>query len=381
MSAVQHVRFWLIAVILFGLTVWLLRGVLMPFFAGMVIAYMLDPIADRFEATGAPRWLATTLVLLGFLLVIVAVLVVLVPVVSSQVGGLLAALPDYATQLNEALVPVFDRLAVYAGMESIADVRGALARYAGDAVQWLGRILGGIWRGGLAIIDILSLLVITPVVAFYLLRDWDRMVATVDSYLPRAYADTIRGLASEVNHTLASFLRGQALVCLILGVYYAIALSIAGLNFGILVGLGAGLISFIPYVGSITGFVVSMGIALVQFDSWVMWLVVGAIFVAGQAVEGNFLTPKLVGESVGLHPVWVMFALLAGGSLFGFTGILIAVPVAAMIGVLVRFFLRRYRESAYYLGPDQPGHPDGAVPGDEGGADDANDAARPAARE
>ncbi len=395
MSAVQHVRFWLIAVILFGLTVWLLRGVLMPFFAGMVIAYMLDPVADRFEAAGAPRWLATTLVLLVFLLVIIAVLVVLVPVVSTQVGGLLAALPGYAVELNEALVPVFDRLAVYAGMESLADLRGALGRYAGDAVQWLGRILAGVWRGGLAIIDILSLLVITPVVAFYLLRDWDRMVATVDSYLPRAYAGTIRELAVQVNHTLASFLRGQALVCLILGLYYAIALSIAGLNFGILVGLGAGLISFIPYVGSITGFVVSMGIALVQFDSWVMWLVVGVIFVVGQAVEGNFLTPKLVGESVGLHPVWVMFALLAGGSLFGFTGILIAVPVAAMIGVLVRFFLSRYRESAYYLGPEERGlgpeerglgpeergHSGGPAPADGGDAGDANGAGRDAGRD
>ena len=181
MSAAAHVRFWLIAIILFGLGVWLLRGVLMPFFAGMVIAYMLDPVADRFEAAGAPRWLATTLVLLSFLLVIVAVLVVLVPVISSQVGGLLAALPEYATELNEALVPLFERFGTWVGMETVEDLRGALGRYAGDAVTWLGRILGGLWRGGLAIIDILSLLVITPVVAFYMLRDWDRMVATVDS--------------------------------------------------------------------------------------------------------------------------------------------------------------------------------------------------------
>jgi predicted PurR-regulated permease PerM len=350
-SAAAHVRFWLIAIILFGLGVWLLRGVLMPFFAGMVIAYMLDPVADRFEAAGAPRWLATTLVLLSFLLVIVAVLVVLVPVISAQVGGLLAALPEYATELNEALVPLFERFGTWVGMETVEDLRGALGRYAGDAVTWLGRILGGLWRGGLAIIDILSLLVITPVVAFYMLRDWDRMVATVDSYLPRAYADTIRMLAGDVNRTLASFMRGQALVCLILGTVYAIGLSIVGLNFGILVGLGAGLISFVPYVGSIVGFVTSMGIALVQFDSWVMWAAVGGIFVGGQAVEGNFLTPKLVGGSVGLHPVWVLFALLAGGSLFGFTGILIAVPVAAVVGVLVRFFLRRYRESPYFLAP------------------------------
>jgi len=357
-SAAAHIRFWLIAIILFGLAVWLLRGVLMPFFAGMVIAYMLDPVADRFEAAGAPRWLATTLVLLSFLLVIVAVLVVLVPVISSQVGGLLAALPDYAETLNEALLPLFERFGGFLGVETVDDLRGALSRYAGDAVAWLAQILGGIWRGGLAIIDILSLLVITPVVAFYLLRDWDRMVATIDSYLPRTYAGTIRMLANDVNRTLASFMRGQALVCLILGTCYAIGLSIVGLNFGILVGLGAGLISFIPYVGSIVGFVTSMGIALIQFDSWVMWAAVGGIFVGGQAIEGNFLTPKLVGGSVGLHPVWVLFALLAGGSLFGFTGVLIAVPVAAVVGVLVRFFLHQYRESPYYLGPETEAEPE-----------------------
>jgi predicted PurR-regulated permease PerM len=180
------------------------------------------------------------------------------------------------------------------------------------------------------------------------------MVARIDSYLPRHSLDTLRSLAREVDRTLAGFIRGQGTVCVILGTFYAVSLAIAGLNFGIVVGLLAGLISFIPYVGSITGFVAAMAIALVQFDNWVMWGVIAGIFLFGQAVEGNILTPRLVGGSVGLHPVWVMFALLAGASLFGFTGILIAVPVAAVIGVLTRFGLRQYVASRYFRGTAEP---------------------------
>jgi predicted PurR-regulated permease PerM len=363
MTAARQARFWLIGLLVFGLGVWLLRDVLMPFVAGMAIAYVLDPLCDRLEALGLPRWLATTLVLLVFLVAIILVLLVIVPVLTSQIGGLLAALPALFGELNEFLLPVFDRLRDLLGLEDVEELRNALSSYAGDAVSWLGQILGGVWRGGLAILDIISLLVITPVVAFYLLRDWDRMVAAIDALLPRPHADTIRGLVGEVNRTLAGFMRGQALVCLILGIFYAVALSIAGLNFGLVVGLGAGLISFIPYVGSIVGFISSIGIALAQFDAWSQWLIIGIIFVVGQAVEGNYLTPKLVGDSVGLHPVWIVFALLAAGSLFGFTGLLLAVPVAAVIGVLVRFFLRQYRRSPYFLGS---GGAEAPLPVDEG---------------
>jgi predicted PurR-regulated permease PerM len=345
-----HVRFWLIGLAVTALLLWLLSGILMPFVAGMIIAYVLDPVADRFEAIGMPRWLATTMVLLLFVIIIATVLLVLVPVIASQVDGLIRALPGYLEQLTKTLTPVMEQLRTEMPTENFQRLKTALGEQAGQAVSWLGAVIGGIWRGGLAILDIISLLVITPVVAFYLLRDWDRMTATIDQYLPRPYAPTIHALVGEIDSTLANFLRGQGLVCLILGAFYAISLTVVGLNFGLLVGLGAGLISFIPYVGSIIGFLVSTGIALVQFDNWVMWLVVAGIFVFGQAVEGNFLTPKLVGGSVGLHPVWVIFALLAGGSLLGFTGVMLAVPVAAAIGVLVRFSLRQYRQSRYFHG-------------------------------
>ena len=350
MTATQHMRFWLVALVVTGALLWLLSDVLFPFVAGMAIAYLLDPLADRLEAVKAPRWLATTLVLLGFFVVFVLVLIILAPVIQSQIVGLIAALPGYADAIEEALTPIFETMRAQISEEELTRLRNSVGQYVGSAVGWIGALIGGVWRGGMAILDLISLLVITPVVAFYLLRDWDRMTAKIDGLLPRPYAETIRGLVAEIDQSLASFIRGQGMVCAILGIFYAIGLTVVGLNFGLLVGLGAGLVSFIPYVGSVSGFVVATGIAVFQFDQPSMWLVVAGVFVVGQAIEGNFLTPKLVGESVGLHPVWVLFALLAGGSLFGFTGLMLAVPVAAIIGVMVRFFIGRYRGSHYFLG-------------------------------
>ena len=215
-------------------------------------------------------------------------------------------------------------------------------------LSWATDIVAGVLSGGAAVANTLSLIIITPVVTFYLLRDWDNIAATVDGWLPRAQAPTIRELASEVDRTLAGFLRGQGTVCLLLGVFYAIGLTVAGLDFGLVIGLIAGLLSFIPYVGSIVGLLLSVGLAFLQFDDWLRVAVVAGIFFVGQALEGNVLTPRLVGGRVGLHPVWVIFAILAGGTLFGFVGVLLAVPVAAVIGVGTRFALTRYLDSPYY---------------------------------
>ncbi|MEE8272860.1 MAG: AI-2E family transporter [Alphaproteobacteria bacterium] len=385
MTTAQHVRFWLVGLVVFSLLVWMLSDMLLPFVVGMAIAYLLDPLADRLEAIRAPRWLATTLVLLAFFLLITALVLVVLPVIQAQVVGLITAVPTYAKAIGEAMAPMLESVRTQLSESDYQQLRAAAGQYIGNAVSWIGALLGGLWRGGMAILDIVSLLVITPVVAFYLLRDWDRMTAKIDGFLPRPYAATLRDLARQVDHTLASFIRGQGMVCLILGVFYGVALTVAGLNFGLLVGLGAGLISFIPYVGSIAGFTAATAIAVFQFDDWTMWLVVAGIFMIGQAVEGNFLTPKLVGESVGLHPVWVMFALLAGASLFGFTGIMLAVPVAAVIGVLVRFFLDRYRDSHYFLGdpaaaivePAAAGHHGAQAAAAEADAPAGDDAAQP----
>jgi predicted PurR-regulated permease PerM len=287
-----------------------------------------------------------------------------VPVLAGQVVSLIERLPDYLEALRGQVGRLLAVIEARSDPALLEQFEGALAGSAERLVSWATKLLGQVISGGVALANLISLLVITPVVAFYLLRDWDRIVARVDSWLPRRHAETIREQARAVDATLAGFLRGQGTVCLILAVYYAAGLSVAGLDFGLVVGLAAGLLSFVPYFGAIVGLLLSVGLALLQFDTWPPIAIVAAVFVLGQVVEGNFLTPKLVGESVGLHPVWIIFALLAGGTLFGFVGLLLAIPAAAVIGVGVRFGLDRYLASGYF-GGDQGGGDQGC--GDQGG--------------
>lgn len=350
MTPVRHLRFWLIGLAMFAAAVWVLSGMLLPFVAALIIAYMLDPWVDRLEAWRLPRSLGTVVVLLGFILVLVAVVLLVVPLVQAQVAKLVEVLPSYAESLRRFVEPRVNELMARLSAEDVERLRSAAGQYSGDVVSWIAALLRRVLAGGLALFDVLSVVFITPVVAFYLLRDWDRLIRAVDGCLPRAHAETIRTQVRAVDSTLGGFIRGQASVCLSLGLLYAVALSVAGLDFGLIVGLLSGVLSFIPYVGTLFGFVSSLGLALVQFDeTWRIGLI-AAIFVAGQVIEGNVLTPLLVGDRVGLHPVWVMFALLAGASLFGFLGVLIAVPVAAVIGVLTRFALSQYLQSPYYRG-------------------------------
>ena len=350
MTTAKPIRFWLIGLVLFVLALWLLAGMLLPFVVGLAIAYLFDPVVDRLETCRLPRWLATTLVLLFFVLVLALFVLLLVPLVQGQIAHLLDVLPHYVAVVKERALPALNRLIHRLPPDDVERLRVAAGNYAGDVAGWIATLVTRILSSGLALFDVLSLMFITPIVAFYLMRDWDLMVANVDEWLPRQQAETIREQARAVDATLSGFVRGQAMVCLSLGVFYALALSVAGLDFGLVIGLLAGFLSFIPYVGTLFGFVASTGLALLQFDEfWRVGVVIG-IFLFGQAMEGNFLTPKLVGDKVGLHAVWVMFALLAGGSLFGFVGVLLAVPVAAVIGVLTRFALRRYLASPYYHG-------------------------------
>jgi predicted PurR-regulated permease PerM len=244
--------------------------------------------------------------------------------------------------------PLLER---FGGPEALADMQSSIGNLVGQGAAWFGRFLQSLWSGGQAIISIFALLVVTPVVAFYLLVDWDRMVATIDAWVPVRHRDTVRRLAREIDDAIAGFVRGQTAVCLILGTFYAVALSLIGLNFGALIGMVSGILTFIPYVGSLTGLVLSAGVAVVQFwPDWTMILATLGIFIFGQFVEGNVLSPKLVGDAVGLHPVWLMFALVAFGSLFGFVGLLLSVPLAAAAGVLARFALQRYLASPLYHG-------------------------------
>jgi len=339
---------WLLALGSAVLALYLLKGILLPFVAGLAIAYFLDPAADRLERRGLSRALATSVITAAFFVLLAAAATLLAPMLQAQLADFAARLPGYLEALWRELARLFEVLRVKLSPEDVERLRASLGGYAGDVVPWIARLLGGLWSGGLALVNLLSLVFITPVVTFYLLRDWDRVLAQVDSWLPLEHKDEIRALAREVDRTLAGFARGQASLCLAMAAYYALLLTLAGLDFGLIVGLASGLVSFIPFVGFLAGFAAAVGIAVAQFSAWESIAIVAGIYLVGQFLEGNVLGPRLVGGRVGLHPVWMIFALFAGGALFGFVGVLIAVPVAAALGVLSRFGLRRYLASPLY---------------------------------
>lgn len=347
----RQVIFWLLTLAAFIAFLMLFSSVLLPFIAGMALAYFLDPVADRLERIGLSRLMATILILVSFVVVFVLSLMIIIPVLVSQLNDFIERVPGYVTQLQTFIATSNASWLPDWVDGQMGTIRENFSRYLGEGVGFIGTLIEQIWNSGKALLDIASLLVITPVVAFYLLLDWDHMIEKVDSWVPRHQLATVRQLATELDNTIAGFVRGQGSLCLILGIFYAIALSVAGLNFGLLIGFFTGMISFIPYVGSTVGLLLSLGVALVQFWPDFIWVgVIAAIFFLGQFIEGNILQPKLVGKSVGLHPVWLMFALFAFGALFGFVGVLVAVPAAAAIGVLVRFAISRYLQSDLYYG-------------------------------
>jgi predicted PurR-regulated permease PerM len=351
----RQIRFWLIAAAFFGVFVYLFSAILLPFVAGMALAYFLDPVADRLQRLGLSRTAATLLILLAFIVSLAIAMIVLIPVLASQLADFLTKLPDYLAQL-QTLITSFnpDWLERRFGLDA-GSLREGLNSLLTSGVGFITTVFQSIWSSGVALFSIAGLFVVTPVVAFYMLLDWDRMVAKVDSWVPRDHVETVRAIAADINTATAGFVRGQGTLCLILGIIYAVGLTLTGLNFGILIGLFAGLISFIPYVGSLVGLVLAVGVAFVQFwPDWLMVVAVACVFFVGQFIEGNILQPRLVGKSVGLHPVWLMFALFAFGALFGFVGLLIAVPSAAAVAVLVRFAIARYLESPLYKGHVEP---------------------------
>ena len=354
MTLATQAKIWGVVLLVFVIFLVLLKGILLPFVAGMALAYLLDPICDRLEEWGCSRDIATVIVTAVLATAGILFLLLIVPLAVREIAAFLTTLPDLISRTYERVLPYLTLWQRRLDLPDAAELSTMAQERFGTALTWLVGAVQGVALQGLALVNLLSLIFITPVVAFYLLRDWDKLIAKLDELLPRAHAPTIRTQATLVNQTLAGFARGQSMVCAILGLYYAAALAVIGLPFGIVIGLIAGILTFIPYVGSLTGFAVSIAIAIGQFqDPW--WvLLVAAVFGVGQIVEGNYLTPKLVGDRVGLHPVWIIFALLAGGALFGFLGLLLAVPAAAVIGVAVRFSLGQYRESRLYLGHNSP---------------------------
>jgi predicted PurR-regulated permease PerM len=343
-----RVLFWVGAIALVIVLFSLLQGILLPFAASFVIAYLLGPLVNRLEQRGVRRSLASLAVLLGFLLAVSLVLVLLVPLVEGQVARLIGRLPSLVQLLQGEVGRWIEALQKHLPQPEIAKLRDLVGSWMGGLVGWVVALFQRMITGGFAILNILSLVVVTPVVTFFLLRDWPRIVAQIDSLVPRNAVATVREQARIVDDTLAGFVHGQAVVCLILASFYAVALSAAGLESALVLGLLIGVLAIVPVVGVAIGFALSVALAALQFGTWTAVIVVVGIFLFGQTVEANILTPKLVGDRIHLHPVWVIFALLAGGHLFGFTGVLLSVPAAAVIGVLVRFALDRYRGSPLY---------------------------------
>ena len=342
----QQLKYWGVASAIFFVVLWVLGDVILPFILGAAIAYFLDPVADRLEALGCSRAIATAIITISALLIFVVLALLVVPTLVSQTAQLISTAPEMASRLQTVLTERFPDLG-----DANSTIRRSLASIAETIQARGGEVLNTVLTSFSGVINAIVLFVIVPVVAFYLLYDWDNMVEKIDNLLPRDHAPTIRNLASQVDNTMAGFIRGQGTVCLILGAYYAITLMLVGLNFGLVVGFVAGALTFIPYVGALVGGVLAIGLALFQFwGDWLWIILVWAIFQSGQFVEGNILTPRLVGSSVGLHPVWLIFALSAFGALFGFVGLLVAVPVAASIGVLVRFAIEQYKSSRLYRG-------------------------------
>lgn len=351
MTVQRQVSIWLIVLGAIIAFMWLFAEIMLPFIAGIVLAYFLDPVADALERLKLPRLAATLVIVLTSVLVLVLVLLLIVPLIGDQIGKFAERLPSNVS----TLVTLFNDLAPVWMKDALSKTSATLPASGSDiaakAAVWIASLLQSILSGGLALFNLMSLLIITPLVTFYMLNDWDRMVSRVDGWIPRDHVATVRGVARDINSAMAGFIRGQGTVCMLLGIFYAAALIAAGLNFGLLIGLTAGLLSFIPFVGAAIGGVLAIATALVQFwPDWVQILIIAGIFAIGQFIEGNFLSPKLVGQSIGVHPVWLMFALLAFGYLFGFAGILLAVPLAAAIGVLSKFFLNKYLASKLYLG-------------------------------
>ena len=350
MSKEKQTIFWIAGFIGAMALLNLLSSILLPFVAGMAVAYFLDPVADWLESRKFSRAISTTIILLAFFMLSGLLITLLFPLLQRQVVELFHMIPGIVETIRTEAVPWLEESIAGLSPEALEDVRNAAKSLAGNSVKWFSSMAANLWSGGVAFFNMLSLIVITPVVAFYLLRDWDLITAKINGWLPRRPAPTIRQQFVEIDRTLAAFVRGQSSVCLVLGLLYGIGLTVVGLKSGLLVGLGAGLISFIPYLGAASGLMVGLGIAVFQFNEWLPIAMVAGIFLTGQTLESYVLTPRLVGDRVGLHPVWIIFALMAGGALFGFTGILLAVPVAAVIGVLVRFSIGRYLESALFHG-------------------------------
>lgn len=346
----KQALWWGIGALILVLVLWGLGRAIMPFLLGMAIAYFLDPVVDRLERAGLSRTLAVVLITAIVVLALAATLVWLVPLLIRQGTQLVETAPQMIDRFQAVVQARFPQLLPDGGF-----VDTALDQGRETLASSMGAIVGTVMGSLNGVIGFVMVVVIAPVVAFYMLLDWDRMVRRIDALLPRPHLDTLRGILGQIDDSISGFVRGQAVVILILATFYSVGLALVGLPFGIVIGVSAASLSFIPYVGTLVGGVISIGVALFSFwGETARILAVAGIFVAGQLLEGNYLQPKIVGGHVGLHPVWLMLALAVFGTLFGFVGLLVAVPLGAAVGVIVRYSVERYKASALYTGAQPP---------------------------
>jgi predicted PurR-regulated permease PerM len=362
MSLERQILIWAVALAAFLYLLHVLGSLVTPFATGIALGYLLDPVVRSLERIGLGRLAASLLIIGAFVVVVVLVLVLVAPILGNQLIGFTRDLPGYVVRLQALAVDEGNALLDRYGGEwrnslglgnslSSEQIQKSIGDFVAQAAQWLLNAVRSLASGGAAVVSFFSFLIVTPVVAFYILVDWKKMMATLDGWLPLDHRDSLRAIASEINAALAGFIRGQSLVCLFDGLWYGIGLTLIGLDFGFLIGVIAGFLSFIPYVGSLTALIVSLCVALVQgWPSLKMFSLALAVVGVGLFLEGNVVAPKLVGGSIGLHPVWLMFALFVFGGLYGFTGLLIAVPTAAALGVLARHLIGLYLKSPLYRG-------------------------------
>lgn len=348
MSITKQATFWGVTSFLLLAFVWIFKSVLMPFVLGMVIAYLLNPLVHRFSTKGVKRTTSSAFIITIFFLIVTAVIVIVAPIVAKESAELLKSLPDYLDKIFNLMQPYMGWVHENLGQDYMIEAKSFLKDNVSKILTFSGGLANGLAAGGQAVAGVITTIVLTPLVAFYMMKEWPLITNWVEGIIPRHNEKMIKDLLKEIDQKLSGFIRGQLTVAFLLGIIYAVALTLAGLNYGFLIGVSAGVLSIIPMVGSTLGLLVAVAVAWFQAGEVQYVLIIAAIFIVGQIIEGNILSPKLLGKSVGLHPLWILFALMAGGSLFGILGMLLAVPVAAVVGVLASFAIMQYQKSPLY---------------------------------
>ncbi len=329
---------WGLGIFVMALFIYAIKGILLPFIVAFISAYFLNPAVELLHKKGLSRSVVVISITTLFFLLVISSILLLSPVLYRQMLELLHALPQYIIYVNQKIVPSFNIIIDKLGPDAVENARNSIGNISGYMLKFFSVMVGNIWNSGLALVNILSLLFLTPIVTFYILRDWDIIINKIVKLFPVKHSDVIKAQLKEIDKALSGYIRGQTHVCLIMGIFYSIGLTLTGLEYGLFIGMATGILLFIPYVGMLFGCVVGLAVAFFQFGDIFHIGIIASVFVIGQVIEGAFITPNLVGNKIGLHPVWIMFSLLAGGALLGLLGVLIAVPCAAIIAVLVRHF-------------------------------------------